>query len=86
MKLRIDSDEAEQQEAVAGRRRPSGNRDNLATLYRDNRDVRPPYVYDQITETAVHREVLSIFQNVGDLTRPYYDLGKYRTDRTKITG
>jgi hypothetical protein len=38
--------------------------------------VEPPYSSSQISETAIHREILRIYQTSRRETRPVYDLGR----------
>lgn len=50
------------------------DRNALLPSLRNDASVQPPYSVSQITETAMHRELLSIYENAGPETRPYYDL------------
>ena len=54
--------------------------ESLAPQYRDDPAVEPPYSNAQISETAIHREILRIYQLARRETRPIYDLGR-DTDR-----
>lgn len=45
--------------------------------YRHDPDVQPPYTYNQITETARHREILQIYQSASVETRILYDQGQF---------
>jgi hypothetical protein len=41
--------------------------------------TRTPYKWDEISETAKHREILTLANTAGPDTRYYYDLGRYTT-------
>ncbi len=49
--------------------------DSLAPQFRDDPKVEPPYSNAQISETAIHREIIRIYQNARRETREVYDLG-----------
>lgn len=51
---------------------------NLVPQCRDNPNVQPPYSWDDIMESAKHREVMTIYHSASPLTRAYYDRGRYR--------
>jgi hypothetical protein len=38
-----------------------------------------PYKWDELSETAKHREILTIVHNATTHTRPYYAMGRYQT-------
>ena len=42
--------------------------------------MRAPYKWDEISETAKHWEILTVVNNAGPHTRPYYNLGRYMTN------
>lgn len=54
--------------------------DSLAPQFRDDPTVEPPYSNAQISETAIHREILRIYHSARRETRVVYDLGR-DTDR-----
>lgn len=54
--------------------------DSLAPQFRDDPKVEPPYSNAQISETAIHREILRIYNSARRETRVIYDLGR-DTDR-----
>jgi hypothetical protein len=58
----------------------SRNSLNLTDQSKENPAVRPPYKWDEISETAKHYEILTVVNNAGPHTRPYYNLGYYRTN------
>lgn len=64
-------------EAVDGRTRLCGDRQNLVPQCRDDLSVQLPFSSSQIMETAMHREVLRIFAGASGVTRPYYERGRY---------
>lgn len=39
-------------------------------------NAQPPFSNSQVSETAVHREILNIYQLARPETKPYYDLGR----------
>jgi hypothetical protein len=41
-----------------------------------NSGIEPPYSHAHVTETAIHREILRIYQLARPLTRQVYDLGR----------
>lgn len=63
-------------EARAARDRLATNPAGLAPS-RYPREVKMPYTWDDIIETAKHRAVLSIFRNAGPVTKPYYEQAHY---------
>ncbi|KAF1991902.1 hypothetical protein K402DRAFT_295513, partial [Aulographum hederae CBS 113979] len=65
------------EEAALGRDRTTRNRDNLTPACRQE-NASPPYSSSQISETAKHREVITIYQNASPLTKPFYDLGCFQ--------
>ena len=56
--------------------------DSLAPQFRDDPTVEPPYSNAQISETAIHREILRIYQSARRETKVIYDLSR-DTDRVK---
>lgn len=50
--------------------------DSLAPQFRDDPSVEPPYSSSQISETAIHREILRIYAQARRETRVVYDLGR----------
>ncbi|EON69050.1 hypothetical protein W97_08363 [Coniosporium apollinis CBS 100218] len=62
-------------EAVAGLQRISQTPHNLTVA---GSVPQPPYSSNQITETAMHQEVLRIYSLASPMTRPIYDLGRFR--------
>ena len=56
--------------------------DSLAPQFREDPTVEPPYSNAQISETAIHREILRIYQSARRETRAVYDLGR-DTDRVE---
>lgn len=72
-----------QEEAAEGRRRTSQDASNLVPQCRADPTVQPPYSSNQITETAMHREVLNVYHAAGARTRPYYQMGHYMDGRNE---
>ena len=50
--------------------------DSLAPQYRNDPKVEPPYSNAQISETAIHREIIRIYNTARRETRAVYDLGR----------
>ncbi|QIW94672.1 hypothetical protein AMS68_000190 [Peltaster fructicola] len=50
------------------------DRSALLPNLRDDPRVQPPYSVSQVTETAMHRELLAMAANASPQTRPYYEL------------
>ncbi|OCL10337.1 hypothetical protein AOQ84DRAFT_337612 [Glonium stellatum] len=67
------------EEASAGRDRLSLSRENLVEQCRLNPAIQPPYSWDNLSETARHREILNIYRSASITTRVYYDYGSYRS-------
>lgn len=65
-----------QEEAVEGHRSMTATSDSLAPQFRVDPTIEPPYSNSQISETAIHREILNIYQNARHETKPVYDLGR----------
>lgn len=42
--------------------------------------VTAPYKWDEISETAKHAGILTVVNNAGPQTRPYYEMGRYMTN------
>ena len=53
---------------------------NLTDQSRANPSVTAPYKWDEISETAKHYEILTVVNNAGPQTRPYYVMGRYVTN------
>lgn len=64
-----------QEEAVEGRRRLTEDKEALLPELR-NTGLEPPYSHAHVTETAIHREILRIYQRARPETRQVYDLGR----------
>lgn len=64
-----------QEEAVEGRRRLTENQNALLAEYR-NSGLEPPYSHAHVTETAIHCEILRIYQLARPQTKVIYDLGR----------
>jgi hypothetical protein len=69
-----------QGEAQAARDRLSRNQVNLTDQSRADPSVTAPYKWDEISETAKHYEILTVVNNAGPQTRPYYGMGRYTTN------
>ncbi|KZM28529.1 hypothetical protein ST47_g335 [Ascochyta rabiei] len=69
-----------QGEAQAARDRLSRNQINLTDQSRADPLVTAPYKWDEISETAKHYEILTVVNNAGPQTRPYYGMGRYTTN------
>ncbi|KAF2001982.1 hypothetical protein P154DRAFT_431850 [Amniculicola lignicola CBS 123094] len=67
------------EEASVARDRLSRNPANLLPQSQDNPDVKAPYKWGDLSETAIHREVLYVASSGSIHTRPYYDMGRYYT-------
>lgn len=65
------------EEAVAGRARMSENPHSLLPQLINDPTLRPPYSNTHISETAMHRETLYIYQTARPDTKAVYDLGHY---------
>lgn len=65
----------QQEEAVEGRRRLTENEETLLVELR-NSGLEPPYSHAHVSETAIHREILRIYQFARPETRAVYDLGR----------
>jgi hypothetical protein len=50
--------------------------DSLQPHLRDDPNVEPPYSSSQISETAIHREILRIYEYARRETKMVYDLGR----------
>lgn len=64
-----------QEEAVEGRRRLTEDKDALLVELRGT-GIEPPYSHAHVTETAIHREIMRIYQFARPETRMIYDLGR----------
>lgn len=62
-----------QREASEGRDRLSHNPANLSSASSMDQRVRQPYRWDQLTETAKHREIMNIYARASPRTRYFYD-------------
>ena len=69
-----------QGEAQAARDRLSRDERNLTEHSRLNASVTAPFKWDEISETAKHFEILTVVNNAGPHTRPYYEMGRYTTN------
>ncbi|UPX15522.1 uncharacterized protein EKO05_0005967 [Ascochyta rabiei] len=67
-------------EAQAARDRLSRNQINLTDQSRADPLVTAPYKWDEISETAKHYEILTVVNNAGPQTRPYYGMGRHTTN------
>ncbi|KAF2178356.1 hypothetical protein K469DRAFT_600197 [Zopfia rhizophila CBS 207.26] len=67
------------EEASRGRDRLSSNNANLTVYSMTVVNPVPPYKWDQLSETAKHREILDIVRAASPQTRRYYDMGRYIT-------
>jgi len=70
-----------QEEAVEGRKRLTEDSSALLVELR-NSGLEPPYSHAHVTETAIHREILRIYQRSRPETRMVYDFGR-DTDRVE---
>jgi len=61
---------------VAGRRRVTDNPLSLAPHFRNDPTIAPPFSNSQISETAIHREILNIYRTARPETKAVYDLGR----------
>ncbi len=50
--------------------------ESLAPRFRNDPTVEPPYSSFQVSETAIHREILRIYAMARRETKPVYDLGR----------
>lgn len=75
--MAYDTDKTHQEEAIAGRARMSANPNSLLPRLVHDPNVRPPYSNTQISEAAMHRETLHIFEIARPETRPIYERGHY---------
>lgn len=71
------------EEAIAGRARMSANPRSLLPQLIDDPKVKPPYSNTQISEAAMHRETLYIYQIARPETRPIYERGHYTEGGTE---
>lgn len=71
-----------QDEAAVSRDRLSYNPDNLNDASRADPRTRAPYRWDQLTETAIHREILTIASTENASTRFFYNKGSW-TDKVE---
>ncbi|ORY13053.1 hypothetical protein BCR34DRAFT_481605 [Clohesyomyces aquaticus] len=62
-----------------GRDRLSEDPANLIPHLRTDPSIGSPYKWDEISETAKHREILNIVNFADYRTRPYYEMGRYVT-------
>lgn len=67
---------AMQEEAVEARRRMTEDQEALLPELRGNSGVEPPYSHAHVSETAIHREILRIYNRARPETRQVYDLGR----------
>lgn len=59
------------------RDRLSYNPDNLSENSRADPRTQAPYRWDQLTETAIHREILAIASTDNATTRHFYNKGRW---------
>ncbi|KAF2157259.1 hypothetical protein K461DRAFT_13321 [Myriangium duriaei CBS 260.36] len=71
------------EEAIAGRARMSANPHSLLPRLINDPTVKPPYSNTQISEAAMHRETLYIYQTARPETRAIYDRGHYMEGGTE---
>nr|GFD54315.1 hypothetical protein [Tanacetum cinerariifolium] len=62
------------------RDRLSRDAQNLTDQSRTDPSVTAPYKWDEISETAKHAGILTVVNNAGPQTRPYYEKGRYMTN------
>ncbi|KAF2830643.1 hypothetical protein CC86DRAFT_283755 [Ophiobolus disseminans] len=67
------------QEAQNARDSLSRNPHNLTDHSRADPNIRTPYKWDEISETAKHREILTVVNNAPPHTKYYYAMGQYQT-------
>ncbi|EAT78217.2 hypothetical protein HBH56_230690 [Parastagonospora nodorum] len=67
------------QEAQVARDSLSSNPRNLTDQSRVNKYIQMPYKWDEISETAKHREILTVVNNAPPITKYFYTLGRYQT-------
>lgn len=67
-----------QNEASYGRDRLSGDYNSL-TKQSMKEGARAPYKWDDLSETARHREILNIVRMASVYTWPYYQVGRWTT-------
>ncbi|KAK7178468.1 hypothetical protein PSPO01_15487 [Paraphaeosphaeria sporulosa] len=65
-----------QNEASIGRDRLSHDYNSL-TNYSRQKGVRAPYKWDDLQETARHKETMNIARTASAYTRPYYQMGQW---------
>ncbi|KAF2248005.1 hypothetical protein BU26DRAFT_595821 [Trematosphaeria pertusa] len=65
------------QEATRGRDRLSQDFGSLTLESQRNRYIQTPYKWDELSETAKHKEIRSIVGAAGAYTQPYYMMGEY---------
>ncbi|KAF2460400.1 hypothetical protein BDY21DRAFT_164019 [Lineolata rhizophorae] len=70
-------------EAVKGRARTSQNPDNLNPHARADPNVQPPYSSNQISETAMHSEIMNIFVLSQGRVREWFERGHYQNGPTQ---
>lgn len=68
------------QEAQRARDSLSRNPNNLTDQSRANPSTRTPYKWDEISETAKHREILKLVELAPAHTKYYYAIGRYQTN------
>jgi len=69
-----------QKEAAKGRDRVSNDYNNLTDHSQRDATIQAPYKWDELKETAKHKEILYIAEYAGPSTRPYFQMGRYRTN------
>jgi len=68
------------QEAQNARDSLSRNPNNLTDQSKEDTRVQTPYKWDEISETAKHREILTTVHNAPPHTKYYYMMGRYQTN------
>jgi hypothetical protein len=69
-----------QNEAARGRDSVSNDYNNLTDHSQRNPMIQAPYKWDELKETARHKQVLYIAEHASAKTRPYFQMGRYRTN------
>ncbi|KAH8725135.1 hypothetical protein GQ44DRAFT_739916 [Phaeosphaeriaceae sp. PMI808] len=67
-------------EAQSARDALSQDPQNLTDQSRVNQLVQAPYKWDELSETAKHRAILTVVENAPPHTRYYYAMGRYQTN------
>jgi hypothetical protein len=67
----------DQEEASRGRQKLSDSPSNLTIQSQRDPNIRPPYTWDNLQETARHRTIMDIYHSASFQTKQIYDLGHY---------